>query len=242
MLMALANKLPLKKRIFDLTIVMITAPLWVPTLVLTALAVFITSGWPIIYLSRRYVLRDTYRTIIKFRAMVKNAEAIANRETIAPEPDRMLNIVIQSELYTPLGKVLERTHLTEIPQLLQVLIGTLTLVGNRPMPENMLELARQTYPYLEERFTIPSGITGPAQVVGRDRLSDQERLNLEITYAYICRHAYSPLLDLTLLLITVLTPFGAYRNLNYADMQHFLFTYVSAEKINLITNSNIKKI
>jgi len=167
--------------------------------------------------------------------MVKNAEKIANRETIAPEPGKLLNITIHSDLYTPLGKKLERTHFTELPQLLQVLIGTLTLVGNRPMPENMLKIARMKYPYLEERFSIPSGITGPAQLVGRDHLTDVERLEIEITYAKICQVAYSPVLDLELLIMTVMTPFGAYKNISAETMMNtIMMKYLDPDEATIV--------
>lgn len=237
----MANTLPLTKRIFDLTVVLLAAPLWIPAMLLTALAILLTSGWPVIYSSKRYVLKGSYRTVIKFRAMVKNAEQLANRENITPEPGKLLNITIRDDLYTSLGKTLEKIHFTELPQLVQVLAGTLTLVGNRPMPENMLRLGRQVYPYLEERFAIPSGITGPAQLAGRDRLSDKERLDLEITYTHICRIAYSPLLDLHLLLITLCTPLGMYRQLAYDEVFGILFAYLDKNQRDVITSA-VKKI
>lgn len=230
----MANPLPLPKRIFDVTAVLLATPLWVPAMFLTSSAILLTSGWPVIYLSKRYVKQGTYRTVIKFRTMVKNAEMIANRDTIPPQAGKLLNITIQPELYTLLGKFLERIHFTELPQLIQVLAGTLTLVGNRPMPENMLRLARQAYPSLEERFAIPGGITGPAQLAGRDRLSDQERLHLEISYVYICKQAYTPLLDIHLLLITLCTPFGFFRHMSHTEVEQLMYKYILPEQIDRI--------
>lgn len=225
----MANINLLKKRFFDLIIVLLASPVWIPAMLLTAITILVTSGWPVIYLSRRYVMKDTYRTVVKFRAMVKNADQLANRDTITPAPNKLLNIDIQDDLYTPLGKILEKTHFTELPQLIQVFWGTLTLVGNRPMPENMLAKARAVYPSIEERFSIPSGITGPAQLAGRDRLNDRERLYLEITYAYICREAYSPLLDFHMLLITLCTPFGFFQKLDLNSVEKILYSYVNNE-------------
>jgi lipopolysaccharide/colanic/teichoic acid biosynthesis glycosyltransferase len=167
---------------------------------------------------------------MKFRTMVKNAEQIANRDTIAPQRNQVLNIVIDDALYTRLGACLEKIHFTELPQLLQVLQGTLTLVGNRPMPVNMLATARQLYPYIEERFAIPGGIAGPAQLVGRDRLSDQERLRLEITYCYICQESYNPLLDLHILVITTLMPFGIFHSLTFDKALELMMSYVNPAK------------
>lgn len=198
-------------------------------MLITSVAIFLTCGWPVIYLSKRYVLKDSYRTVIKFRTMVKNAEQIVNRDTVAPEPHRLLNIVISDEVYTPLGKFLEKIHFTELPQLTQVLTGTLTLVGNRPMPQNMLDNARKSLPYIEERFCIPSGITGPAQLAGRENLLDKERLRLEITYSYLCQNHYSPLMDLHILFITTLTPLGLYANLSMESILAIMFKYTNKE-------------
>lgn len=166
--------------------------------------------------------------------MVKDAEKIANRDTVQAEKNKLLNIVINRKLYTPLGQTLEKIHFTELPQLLQVLAGTLTLVGNRPMPENMLKIGKSEYPYIDERFSIPCGITGPAQLCGRDKLTDRERLKLEITYVYWCQQAYSPLTDLYFLLITVLLPLGLYRHPTISQVEDILFKRTNQEKIALI--------
>lgn len=167
---------------------------------------------------------------MKFRTMVRDAEKIANRDTIPPAAGKILNIVIDDTLYTPIGKFLEKIHFTELPQLLQVLSGTFTLVGNRPMPENMLEAGRTLYPYLDERFSIPAGIAGPAQLVGRDRLTDEERLKLEITYSCISREAYSPLLDLQLLVMTVIAPLGFFSNLSADELLASMMRHVKSNK------------
>ena len=231
----MAQQLPQLKRIFDFAVVLIAAPIWIPAMAVTAVTILLTSGWPILYLSRRYVLKECrYRTIVKFRAMVKNAEKIANRDTVQAEADKLLNIVINSTLYTPLGQTLEKIHFTELPQLIQVLAGTLTLVGNRPMPENMLNAGRSAYPYIDERFSIPCGITGPAQLSGREKLTDKERLKLEITYVYWCQQAYSPLTDLYFLVITILLPLSLYKHPTISQIEDILFKRTTQDKVGLI--------
>jgi len=213
-----------------MSVTLLAMPIWLPVMLITSFAILITSGWPIVYLSKRYVLKNTYKTVMKFRAMVKDADIIANRDTIPSAPGKMLNIVIDDTLYTPIGKFLEKAHFTELPQLLQVLSGTFTLVGNRPMPENMLVAARALYPCLEERFLIPAGITGPAQIVGRDHLTDEERLKLEITYSYICQQSYSPLLDLQLMFMTVVAPLGFYNNLSADEVLTLITRHVKSNQ------------
>jgi len=195
-------------------------PLWLPLMVIASIAILITSGWPVTYLSKRYVLKDTYRTVVKFRTMVRNAAQLANRDTVPHDPNRMLNIIIDDSLYTPLGKFFDKIHVSEMPQLIQVIFGTLTLVGNRPMPENMVNKARAVYPFLEERFSVPGGITGPAQLCGRENLTDIQRLELEITYCYLCQESYSPLLDIHLLLLTFLLPFHKISRQRMLDLMY----------------------
>jgi lipopolysaccharide/colanic/teichoic acid biosynthesis glycosyltransferase len=219
-----------QKRLFDFIVTLLTAPAWIPAMLVTSLAILIMCGRPVFYFSNRYITKNTFGTVFKFRTMVRNAEQIANRDTVEYETDKVLNIVINKSLYTPLGLFLERIHFTELPQLAQVLTGKLTLVGNRPMPENMLKIGRELYPYIEERFSIPCGITGPAQLAGRDRLSDEERLELEITYSYFSIDSYNPLLDFYLLLITLFTPFGFFRDLSHQDMMNIIYRFVSKNK------------
>jgi len=235
--METVSKMSRHKRLFDIVVTLVAARVWLAALTVTSLVIFVIDGPPIIYVSKRYVLKDKYNLIFKFRTMVVNAEQLANRDTIQPEPGKVLNIVINDSLYTKTGKVLEKIQFTELPQLIQVLSGTLTLVGNRPMPENMLAAGRKLYPYLDERFSIPSGITGPAQLAGRDKLTDVERLRIEIIYCYICQHAYTPLIDLILLLLTVISRVGFFQNLSVTDIENILFHHVTHEKRQLIESS-----
>ncbi len=222
--------MPLLKRCFDIVVTLLAAPLWIPAMIITAMAILLTSGWPVVYLSKRYVLKGHYRTVFKFRTMVKNADKIANRDTVEPEPDKLLHITIDKKLYTPIGLFLEKIYFTELPQLLQVLTGTLSLVGNRPMPENMFNAGSEKYPYLNERFCLPGGITGPAQLAGREEITDTERLELEITYCYLCQESYNPLMDFCLLFITILTPLGLFTNMSNKQIIELLFKFTNQEK------------
>jgi len=196
--------MPRTKRLFDLALTLLAAPLWLPLLAAGTLAVLVSSGWPPFYVSTRRVYRPQAIRLMKFRAMVKNADRIANRKTIPVTNQRFLNIPRDSSLYTPVGRWLERFFLTELPQILHVLAGQMTIVGNRPLPESVIDELRTRHPDVEDRFAVRSGLMGPVQLVGREVLADDARLKLEITYCRLCAESYSIQLDLALLMHTAL--------------------------------------
>ena len=192
------------KRVFDLFVAITAAVAWVPVLLGSALMVLVMSGRPVFYRSNRWVRTGQMVRTVKFRTMVKNADKLVNRQTVPVEGVRFLNIPPDSPLYTRPGRILEALGLTEIPQLLHVVRGEMSIVGNRPLPENVMQCLREEYPYAEDRFLTPAGLTGPVQLVGRDSLSDSERLRIEGAYCRAVMHGYRLRLDFTVLLSTVL--------------------------------------
>ncbi len=207
------------KRAFDIALTIVAAPLWVPVLAIAASAIAVTGGFPLFYVSSRRVFRSRSARIRKLRVMVKDAERIVNRDTVPIDGERFLNIPSTSPVYTRTGRWIERCSLTELPQLFNVLRGEMSVVGNRPLPENVVAALRTSFPDAERRFDSPAGLTGPVQLVGRDKLSDADRLDLEIEYCEICRRAYSPLLDLYVLVNTVLICLHLRRRLSPAEVK-----------------------
>lgn len=195
---------PFTKRVFDLGICLAAIWLWLPVLVICSLLNLIVNGRPVFYVSKRRINASQVVPIVKFRAMVRNAEQMANRNNVTAGETIFLNIPPTSALYTRLGRVFERCCLTELPQVLHVLLGHMAVVGNRPLPESIMGELRSRYPYANDRFLTKSGLTGPVQLVGRDRLSDEDRLRLEIKYCKACLESYSITLDFMILLSTVL--------------------------------------
>lgn len=179
-----------------------------PLLLLLAGAILVLEGRPILYVSRRRLNSGPAEPIFKFRTMRRDAERIANRDTVPIVATRFLNLPITSPLYTPIGRVIERLMLTEMPQLLHVLAGRMSVVGNRPLPDNVVASLREEFPQVEDRFLTPGGLTGPVQLVGRDLLGDAQRLEIEIAYCNAVLRNYSPLLDLRILAFTVLAGFS----------------------------------
>lgn len=192
------------KRAFDLFVAITAGIVWVPVLLGSALMVLLLSGRPVFYRSNRWVRTGEMVRTVKFRTMVKNADKLVNRTTVPVEGVRFLNIPPDSPLYTRPGRILESLGLTEIPQLLHVLRGEMSIVGNRPLPDNVMQCLRAEYTYADDRFLTPAGLTGPVQLVGRDSLSDSERLRIEGAYCLAVAHGYRLRLDFTVLLSTVL--------------------------------------
>nr|WP_272876142.1 sugar transferase [Neoroseomonas soli] len=196
------------KRAFDLLVGGSMLLALLPLLLLMAAGIGVLEGRPVLYVSRRRLNSGPAEPIVKFRTMRRDADRIANRDTVPIVSTRFLNLPITSPLYTPIGRVIERLMLTEMPQLLHVLAGRMSVVGNRPLPDNVVASLGEEFPQVEDRFLTPGGLTGPVQLVGRDLLSDQQRLAIEIAYCDAVLRNYSPLLDLRILAYTVLAGFS----------------------------------
>ncbi len=212
-------RVPRMKRLFDLVVTLVMAPFWVPVCLLAALALVLTAGWPPIYASKRRVHGRQVRTVIKFRTMVRNADKVLNRDTIPVSDTAFLNIPADHPVYTPVGRRIERYALTEIPQLLQVLSGSMSLIGNRPLPVNVVAALLKRFPYAEDRFIAPGGLTGPVQLIGREDISDEDRLGLEIDYSLLTTLSYSYRIDLFILWNTVLVALHARKSFSVPEVR-----------------------
>jgi lipopolysaccharide/colanic/teichoic acid biosynthesis glycosyltransferase len=201
------RSLPPTKRAFDLVMATAMGLALLPVLLLVSLAVLVLEGRPVLYVSRRRTDAGAPKPVMKFRTMRRDADRVANRDTVPVCETRFLNLPITSALYTPVGRAIERLMLTEMPQLLHVLQGRMSIIGNRPLPQNVVASLVEEFPAAEDRFLAPCGLTGPVQLVGREFISDAERLEIEIAYCDAVLHAYSVRLDAKILAFTVLGGF-----------------------------------
>lgn len=204
-----------RKRALDLGLTVVGAVAWVPVLLVAATMILLSTGRPVLYRSNRRVSTEQAMKVVKFRTMVKNADKIANRTTIPVGNVRFLNIPPDSPLYTRVGRLLEKCGITELPQFVHVLRGEMSIVGNRPLPDNVMNCLREEFDYADDRFLTKAGLTGPAQLVGRDALSDDERLRLESAYCRAALHSYTWRLDISILLYTVLIVLHIKKTLDY---------------------------
>ena len=175
------------KRLFDILIAATLLCALLPILLLAAALIRIFEGAPIFYMSRRFISEDKSVTIFKFRTMVKDATSPKYQLKERFMRDGYLDIPLTCEVYTPIGRLLERTQLVETLQLLNILFDGMSFVGNRPLPKDNIELLKKFNGW-QERFDSPAGITGISQIAGKYGLLPQQRLYLERMYASIYKN------------------------------------------------------
>jgi lipopolysaccharide/colanic/teichoic acid biosynthesis glycosyltransferase len=172
------------KRSVDILVAAILLVVLAPLILCVAVLLLLTEGRPIFYVSTRYIGLNRPVRVIKFRTMIRDAcspKYMLNERFMR---DGYLDIPQSCEVYTPIGRILERLQIVELPQLLNVLVDGMSLVGNRPLPKENLELLAQ-FPAWEKRFESPGGITGIAQIVGKLNLTPATRLRLESLYSKV---------------------------------------------------------
>ena len=169
------------KRIADCLLIILTAPLWGTVLAATALIIRVCEGAPIFFKQERAGRGGRPFTILKFRTM-----RLGEGSDIART--------------TRLGKFLRATSLDELPQLLNILKGDMSLVGPRPLPSAYVPRYSKTQ---ARRLEVLPGLTGWAQVNGRNALSWDEKFALDVWYV----ENQSLWLDIRILFKTLTTVF-----------------------------------
>lgn len=160
------------KRFFDLSFSALLLLLLSPLLLPVALTIRLTSKGPALFKQPRLGLNGQVFRIYKFRTMVDGAERLGSGVFTSPDDPRV----------TPLGHLLRRTSLDELPQLINILRGEMSFVGPRP-PVPYHPYTYEAYPDEGRlRFSVRPGITGYAQVVGRNRIKWDERLRYDAVY------------------------------------------------------------
>jgi lipopolysaccharide/colanic/teichoic acid biosynthesis glycosyltransferase len=166
------------KRLLDILLVLVALPVWLPLSAVAAVLVALTMGRPILFSQERAGRAGKPFRLFKFRTM---------RPGDAPDSERL----------TPVGRFLRATSLDELPQLVHVLGGAMSLVGPRPLPVRYLPRYSAAQ---RRRHDIRPGLTGWAQINGRNALSWDARFALDLWYV----ENRSLALDLKILLLTVL--------------------------------------
>lgn len=217
----------MRKRAFDVLLTLAASVVLLPVLAVSCLAILVFSGRPVFYVSKRRVDQQRIISMAKLRTMVRNADKIANRDTVpvAVSGTRFLNISADSPLYTRVGRIVEKCQFTELPQVFLVLSGKLSIVGSRPLPENVVNSLREEHDNVDDRFATRAGLTGPVQLVGRENLSDADRLRLEGYYCRVARDSYAVRMDLKILLHTVLTAARLSKGKTVAEVEMLLRRY-----------------
>lgn len=171
------------KRAFDLLLVVLAFPLWGPVMLLVALLVRIKLGSPVLFRQKRPGLHGEIFELIKFRSM-RDARGPDGR----PLPD--------AERLGSFGRALRASSLDELPELWNVLKGDMSLVGPRPL---LVEYLPRYTKEQARRHEVRPGLTGLAQVMGRNSLSWEEKFRWDLQY--VDKHSLG--LDLKIIALTL---------------------------------------
>jgi exopolysaccharide biosynthesis polyprenyl glycosylphosphotransferase len=186
------------KRAFDLILGSVMMVISLPFMIVSSLIIWLQDRGPIIFRQQRIGENGRLFTVYKFRTMVTNAEQLNASVSHNDENGNIIHKTRNDPRVTPMGHFLRRFSLDELPQLFNVLEGSMSLVGPRP---ELPYLVEKYQPWQRKRFTVPPGITGWWQVNGR---SDKPlHLNTEDDLYYI--QNYSLLLDIAILMRTTWT-------------------------------------
>jgi exopolysaccharide biosynthesis polyprenyl glycosylphosphotransferase len=177
------------KRALDLVASAVGMVLLSPILILTAILVKTTSAGPVFYKQTRVTKDGREFTLYKFRSMVKDAEKDGKPVLSCSNDARV----------TPVGRIIRRLRIDELPQLYNILIGDMSLVGPRPERPEIMAQFIANMPSFSYRLKVKAGLTGYAQVFGRYNTPFEDKVKMDV---YYIAH-YSLTLDLQLILSTV---------------------------------------
>jgi lipopolysaccharide/colanic/teichoic acid biosynthesis glycosyltransferase len=187
--------------------------LFSPLLLLIALIIKLTDGGAVFYRGERVGRGKRVFKIYKFRTLIEGAETKIGARLLAPEDEGVY--------YTRIGRVLKRSKLDELPQLLNVIRGDMRLTGPRPVRPIFLDQFENTIANYAHRFLVPPGITGIAQLRGGYYTSPRNKLRYDLIYI---RHR-SLLLDFQVVFLTFVKILNRWFNRGFFII--FLFLFVS---------------
>ena len=188
---------PVTKRILDVVISLITLVLLSPLLIIVGLLIKQESNGPALFKQQRVGLYGKTFTMFKFRSMSQDAQAQRNKLERHNEMSSGVLFKIKNDpRITPLGKIIRKTSIDELPQLINVLRGEMSLVGPRPALPN--EVSQYSFND-RTRLNVLPGITCLWQVMGRSEIPFEQQVRLDLKYI----KKQSLLLDVSLLLKTI---------------------------------------
>ena len=184
------------KRAFDIVAAALLVVVLAPVLLLCAVAVRLSGPGPMLFWQRRVGLHGRVFRMCKFRSMTVDAEERLLSLRCRNEADGPIFKLRDDPRVTRVGRWLRAWSLDELPQLLNVLRGEMSLVGPRPLPTYEVDPAD---PWTRARLRVRPGMTGPWQVLGRHRLSFEEMVRHDLRYV----ESWSLATDLRIVLRTI---------------------------------------
>lgn len=185
---SLSTEQRMAKRAMDILVSLIGVVVTSPIMLACALAVKLCDHGPVFYKQKRITENGREFSVLKFRTMIVDAEKESGSVWAAQNDNRI----------TSAGRVLRKLRLDELPQLLNVLHGEMSLVGPRPEREELIREFEKQYPEFRYRLKVKAGLTGLAQIMGKYNTTPLDKLMMDLEYI----ENYSVWLDFKLLFQT----------------------------------------
>ena len=176
------------KRVFDIIGSLLLLIITSPIMLVTAIAIKANDGGNVFYRQARLTENGKEFNIVKFRSMVMNAEDVTGVVFAKVDDDRI----------TPVGKIIRKYRIDELPQMINILKGDMSFVGPRPERTEIYDDITKTMPEFDYRLCVKAGLTGYAQIYGKYNTTLRDKLLLDLYYI----EKYSLVEDLKLLLLT----------------------------------------
>jgi len=177
------------KRMFDFLFAILILIITSPIMLLTAIAIKLYDGGPVFYTQVRCTINDKPFKIYKFRSMIIEAEKDGVARLASKNDDRI----------TPIGKIIRKVRIDELPQLFNVINGTMSFIGPRPERPEIIDKYTDQMPEFSYRTKVKAGLTGYAQIYGKYNSMPYDKLKLDL---YYIEH-YSFWLDMKLIILTL---------------------------------------
>lgn len=172
------------KRVFDFIFSLVCLIALSPVFILIALLIKLDSKGPVFFLHKRVGKNWEPIKLFKFRTMVTNAEELLKTLTIEQQREFKENFKLENDFrITKIGKILRKTSLDELPQIINILIGNMSLIGPRPVVTEELEKYGNNK---SEFLSVTPGLTGWWACSGRSNITYEERIKLELYYVRNC--------------------------------------------------------
>lgn len=177
------------KRVIDILLSVIAIIITSPFMIIVAILIKLYDGGPFLFKQKRLTIDGKIFEVYKFRSMIVDAEKDGVARLASKNDDRI----------TPIGKFIRKVRLDELPQLFNILLGDMSVVGPRPERPEIAKEYTKTMPEFEYRLKVKAGLTGYAQVLGKYNTTPKDKLLLDLMYI----EKYSLFLDLKLILMTI---------------------------------------
>lgn len=177
------------KRILDITLSIIAIIITSPIMIIVAILIKAYDGGPIIFKQKRLTLNNKVFNIYKFRSMIVDAERNGTARLASKNDSRI----------TPVGKIIRKLRIDELPQIFNILKGDMSIVGPRPERPEIATQYIENMPEFCYRTKVKAGLTGYAQIMGKYNTTPYDKLKLDLMYI----GNYSFFMDIKLILMTI---------------------------------------